>query len=80
VPKQACDVGNTATLGGTMKVGDLVKFADGNPKSEALGLVLPSVEGMSRHWTNTEDSDMVNVLWTHIGVSPYRKDYLKVVK
>tara|TARA_R110000824_G_scaffold30187_3_gene99680 strand:+ start:480 stop:677 length:198 start_codon:yes stop_codon:yes gene_type:complete len=64
-----------------IKIGDLVKFANGNPKEQTLGIVLPPVEGMERHWTNTDANDMVNIFWNaDIGIMPYRKDYLEVVK
>ena len=63
-----------------IKIGDLVKFANGNPKEQAVGIVLPPVEGMSRFWTNTTDGDMVNVFFPHTGRIVYRKDYLEVVK
>ena len=63
-----------------MKIGDLVKFANGNPKAKALGIVLPPVEGMSLHWAATEDDEMVNVFWTHTGIMPYHKDYIEVIK
>jgi hypothetical protein len=65
-----------------IKIGDLVKFANGNPKEYTLlGVVLPPVEGMARHWTNTGDNDMVNIFWNaDIGMMPYRKDYIEVIK
>ena len=65
-----------------MQVGDLVRFKNqnGNPHAKhVFGLILPPTKGMSRFWTNTSEADMVNILWTDIGVSPYRKDYLEVV-
>lgn len=67
-----------------MKIGDLVKFANGNTNATeafgVVGIVLPPVEGMSRFWTNTTEGDMVNVFFPHTGMIAYRKDYLEVIK
>jgi hypothetical protein len=70
--------------GVNMKIGDLVKFVtkdtQGMMPSSTVGVVLPPTEGMSRHWTRTTDDEMVNVFWTHVGIMPYAKRYIEVVK
>jgi len=69
-----------------MKAGDLVKFKTDDTQSiwheppRTVGVVLPPTEEMSRHWASTREDEMVNICWTHVGIMPYAKKYIEVVK